>query len=77
MPLLPRLGSAVVSYASHVIQTLWPTDLSVFYPHPGSNYSVVKVVVFAVLLVLSVMNVTPRHKLKITNQSGKAERLVK
>jgi tetratricopeptide (TPR) repeat protein len=31
-----RLGNAVVSYPRYLGKTFWPTDLSVFYPHPGS-----------------------------------------
>jgi hypothetical protein len=30
-----RLGNAVVSYARYLGKTLWPAQLSPFYPHPG------------------------------------------
>jgi len=29
-----RLGNAVVSYASYLLKTFWPSPLAVFYPHP-------------------------------------------
>ena len=34
LPLPVRLGNAVVSYASYIGKTIWPSDLSVLYPHP-------------------------------------------
>jgi hypothetical protein len=30
-----RLGNALVSYIKYAAMALWPSDLSVFYPHPG------------------------------------------
>jgi tetratricopeptide (TPR) repeat protein len=36
-PLAARFVNAVVSYAAYLRQTFWPTDLAVFYPHPGSD----------------------------------------
>src|SRR5262245_38158170 len=30
-----RLANAVVAYVSYLFKTFWPTNLSVFYPHPG------------------------------------------
>jgi protein O-mannosyl-transferase len=35
--LLSRTKNAVVSVIIYIRQTLWPTDLSVFYPHPRDN----------------------------------------
>ena len=34
-PLAVRLVNAMVSYATYLQQTFWPTGLAVFYPHPG------------------------------------------
>jgi tetratricopeptide (TPR) repeat protein len=36
-PIGARLQNAAVSYLAYVGQTLWPVDLSVFYPHPGTK----------------------------------------
>jgi len=36
-PLAARLANAAVSYTTYLQQTLWPTGLAVFYPHPGRN----------------------------------------
>jgi Tfp pilus assembly protein PilF len=35
IPLDARLTNAIVGYAWYVRSTFWPTDLAVFYPHPG------------------------------------------
>ena len=52
LSLSARTTNALNSYITYIAKMVWPTNLAVFYPHPGGNYSVVKVVVFAVLLVL-------------------------
>jgi len=33
--LLTRLGNALASYVSYLRKMFWPSDLAVFYPHPG------------------------------------------
>ena len=30
-----RAGNAAVGYAAYLVKTVWPTQLAVFYPHPG------------------------------------------
>jgi protein O-mannosyl-transferase len=35
-PITERLGNAFVSYVTYVGKMLWPTQLAVLYPHPGS-----------------------------------------
>lgn len=52
LSLSSRTANALNSYTTYIAKMLWPTNLAVFYPHPGGNYSVARVVVFAVLLVL-------------------------
>ncbi|HIK91894.1 MAG TPA: tetratricopeptide repeat protein [Planctomycetes bacterium] len=32
-----RVGNAAISYVRYVTKTVWPTDMSVFYPHPASE----------------------------------------
>jgi tetratricopeptide (TPR) repeat protein len=46
-----RLTNAVVSYVRYLGKMFWPTDLAVFYPHPGS-WPAWEVVASAVVLVL-------------------------
>jgi len=36
IPLLKRLGNALISYASYIVKTLFPQGLAVFYPYPAS-----------------------------------------
>jgi len=36
IPLLKRLGNALISYASYIIKTVFPQGLAVFYPYPAS-----------------------------------------
>jgi tetratricopeptide (TPR) repeat protein len=35
MPLGVRGGNALISYCRYLGKLLWPTDLAIFYPHPG------------------------------------------
>lgn len=32
-----RITNALVSYVSYILKTIWPSNLSIFYPHPGSG----------------------------------------
>jgi len=31
-----RMGNVIVSYLIYIIKTIWPDNLALFYPHPGS-----------------------------------------
>lgn len=33
-PLVTRLGNAIISYASYILDTIWPARLAPFYPYP-------------------------------------------
>jgi len=35
LPIKVRLTHAVIAYAAYVRKMVWPTDLGIFYPHPG------------------------------------------
>lgn len=37
LPFGVRLANALVSYVTYIVKTFWPTDLAVFYPHPGNT----------------------------------------
>ena len=50
LSVLPRIGNGLVSYVAYVGQFFWPTGLAVFYPHPGNNLPLGKVVGAAVVL---------------------------
>ena len=46
-----RLSNAVVSDATYLKNTLWPTGLAVFYPHPGPHEAIGVIVVSAAMLL--------------------------
>ncbi|MBI5216559.1 MAG: tetratricopeptide repeat protein [Ignavibacteriae bacterium] len=39
LPFHERLINAIISYAQYIGKTFVPTNLAVFYPHPGSDFS--------------------------------------
>ena len=36
LSVMERIANAFVSYSGYILKTFWPTDLTVFYPHPGT-----------------------------------------
>ena len=36
LSVMTRIANAFVSYSGYILKTFWPTDLAVFYPHPGT-----------------------------------------
>jgi tetratricopeptide (TPR) repeat protein len=51
LPLSWRAENAVVSYLIYVWQTLWPTHLAAFYPHPNDTLALWEVILATGLLV--------------------------
>jgi thioredoxin-like negative regulator of GroEL len=51
LPLSQRLGNAAVSYVAYIRKMFWPSDLAVFYPHPGPNLPLWQVLGALVLLL--------------------------
>ena len=51
LPLFVRLGNAVVSYVAYIGKTVWPSKLSVFYPHPERAWPGSDVIAAAVILI--------------------------
>jgi len=39
LPLWSRIANALVSYLRYLGKTIWPSDLAVLYPHPGTGLS--------------------------------------
>jgi tetratricopeptide (TPR) repeat protein len=63
LPLLWRAQNAVMSYVIYVRQTLWPTHLAVFYPHPNDTLATWQVVLaIAFLLAISCAAIVFRAK---------------
>ena len=51
LPLAARLENALVAYALYLKKMVWPTELTIYYPHPGTSLSLGSVVVATLLLV--------------------------
>ena len=51
LPLGARVGNAILAYGLYLKKMVWPTDLAVFYPHPGSSLGAWPVALAALLLV--------------------------
>lgn len=63
LPLSWRVENAVVSYVIYIWQTLWPTRLAAFYPHPNNILAFWEVILAAGLLVaITVAAIVCRNK---------------
>jgi tetratricopeptide (TPR) repeat protein len=51
-PLEIRLENALLAYVRYLFQMLWPLDLAVYYPHPGTEVSSVQALGAGMLLLL-------------------------
>jgi len=49
-PLGVRVANAIVATVTSLGQTMWPTRLAVFYPHPGASLAAWKVIVSSAIL---------------------------
>ncbi len=63
MPLSARLANAVISYAVYIYQTLVPTDLAPFYPHPLSypRWQIIVAAAFLIVLTVAVFYLKRRY----------------
>jgi tetratricopeptide (TPR) repeat protein len=62
LPLGARGGNALISYCRYLGKMFWPTDLAVFYPHPG-YWPMGKVLLAAALLLgISALLLTQRRR---------------
>lgn len=63
LPLMWRIGNAIVSCVTYIRQMLWPVKLAPFYPHPENSLPVWEIVLaFTLLLAVSVAAVLRRKK---------------
>jgi tetratricopeptide (TPR) repeat protein len=51
IPLLSRIGNAVVAYKDYVLQMLWPSNLAVFYPWEAARIGSASILLSAILLL--------------------------
>lgn len=59
-PVWARAGNALQSYALYLRRAFWPSDLAIFYPHPGTNLVLWKPAAAGVFLSLATVLVV-RH----------------
>src|SRR3984893_3334103 len=63
LPLLWRINNAIVTCVTYIWQMFWPTRLTVFYPHPENQLSILQVLGAAILLLaISLLVITVRRK---------------
>jgi len=55
LSLQTRLSNAFVSYVKYIYKTLWPVDLAVFYPYPGSVPLDQALFSIAILIIVTVI----------------------
>ena len=67
--LYARVSNAIVSYIRYIAKMFWPTDLAVFYPHPGDKLLLWEMVGAAIVLIgisVWVMKVSSSHRYLLT-----------
>ncbi len=59
-----RVGNAIVSYARYLGKAVWPSNLSLFYPHPGTSLAAWQVMaaLLALLGVSAIVMLTARRR---------------
>ena len=54
LPLIDRISNALVSYVTYALKTLWPSNLAVFYPHPGNTLPAWQIIGAALLIAVAI-----------------------
>ena len=63
LPFLWRMQNAVTTYAIYVWETLWPTRLAVFYPHPNETLAIWEILLaVGLLLAMTIAAIVFRRK---------------
>ena len=62
LPILERIGNAIVSYVLYVWQMLWPINLAVFYPHPENRLPLWQIILSVLLLICATAAATAVRK---------------
>jgi tetratricopeptide (TPR) repeat protein len=57
-----RIGNALVSYTRYIRKAFWPTNLALYYPHPGKTLTLLQIgSALVVLLLITVLAVRARR----------------
>ncbi len=51
LPFFARIVNAVAAYGYYVVKSIWPDDIVIFYPHPGTMMPVWQIAGAAILLI--------------------------
>jgi Flp pilus assembly protein TadD len=63
LPFLWRMQNAVATYVTYVWETLWPTRLAVFYPHPNDTLTIWEILLaIGLLLAMTIPAIVFRRK---------------
>jgi tetratricopeptide (TPR) repeat protein len=62
LPLKNRVANAFVSYVSYTVKAVWPSNLAVFYPHPGNTIPAWQII--AAVLIIAVATFLSIRSLK-------------
>jgi protein O-mannosyl-transferase len=64
LPFSARLANAVVATVTYARRTLWPNDLSYFYPHPGATltYGAILAAVLTLIIISAVVYRFHEHR---------------
>ena len=54
LPLIARIPNALVSYVTYALKTIWPSNLAVFYPHPGNSLPTWQIAVAILLITVAI-----------------------
>ena len=68
-PLKFRIYNALISYVKYIEKMFWPSRLTMFYPHPGQNISVLYVIISAVILLavtILILRFAQNHRYLVT-----------
>ena len=59
-----RIENAIISYPAYVGKTIWPSNLSVFYPHPERLWPLSDIIAAAVILIAITAVPTYFHRIR-------------
>jgi tetratricopeptide (TPR) repeat protein len=63
LPFLWRIQNAVATYVIYIWETLWPTRLAVFYPHPNDTLTIWEILLaIGLLLAMTIAAIVFRRK---------------
>jgi protein O-mannosyl-transferase len=62
LPVVNRIGNALIAYAHYLVKSVWPVHLAVFYPHPGHWPGKEILLALALLLLITLLVMLNRKR---------------